>query len=85
MKRWNLSDMLHVGQKLFEKIYKKRRLARHNHDIHILSREIDQWLPQGISSMIDGTYTPFHLKRRYFQDEMVDQLHLSDRIFQHLY
>ncbi|HVY53489.1 MAG TPA: reverse transcriptase/maturase family protein [Gammaproteobacteria bacterium] len=34
--------------------------------------------------MIDGTYTPVHLKRRYFPDEMVDQLHLSDRIFQHI-
>lgn len=30
------------------------------------------------------TYTPRHLKRRYFQDEMVDQLHLSDRILQHI-
>lgn len=34
--------------------------------------------------MIDDTYTPRHLKRYYFADEMVDQLHISDRIFQHL-
>jgi RNA-directed DNA polymerase len=34
--------------------------------------------------MIDGTYTPRHLKRRYFPDEMIDQLHLSDRILQHI-
>jgi len=42
------------------------------------------WLPQGVQSMINGTYTPRHLKRRYFQDEMIDQLHLSDRILQHI-
>lgn len=34
--------------------------------------------------MIDGTYTPRHLKRYHFEDEMVDQLHVSDRIFQHI-
>ncbi len=34
--------------------------------------------------MVDGTYTPRHLKRHYFSDEMVDQLHLSDRVFQHI-
>jgi RNA-directed DNA polymerase len=84
MKRWNASDMLGIGEKLFAKIYKKRRYAKHNNDIHFLSREIDDWLPHGIQSMINGTYTPRHLKRRYFQDEMVDQLHLSDRILQHI-
>src|SRR5580698_8654913 len=34
--------------------------------------------------MIDGSYTPRHLKRYYFEDEMVDQLHISDRVFQHV-
>jgi RNA-directed DNA polymerase len=34
--------------------------------------------------MIDGSYTPRHLKRYYFADEMVDQLHISDRVFQHV-
>lgn len=33
-------------------------------------------LPNGIQSMIDGKYTPRHLKRYYFADEMVDQLHI---------
>lgn len=28
--------------------------------------------------------TPRHLKRHYFPDEMVDQLHVSDRVLQHL-
>ena len=32
--------------------------------------------------MVNGSYTPRHLKRHYFPEEMVDQLHLSDRIFQ---
>jgi hypothetical protein len=49
-----------------------------------LAREIDDWLPQGINSMIEGSYTPRHLKRYYFSDEMVDQLHMSDRILQHV-
>jgi hypothetical protein len=81
MKRWNAIDMLGIGQKLFAKIYKKRRSVRHNHPIHFLAREVDEWLPGGVRAMIDGTYTPRYLKRRYFQDEVVDQLHLSDRIF----
>ena len=34
--------------------------------------------------MVNGSYTPRHLKRHYFPDEMVDQLHLSDRIFQNI-
>ncbi|MHB1949462.1 MAG: reverse transcriptase domain-containing protein [Gammaproteobacteria bacterium] len=84
MKRWNAPDMLNIGQKLFTKIYRKQRYARHNHDSHILAREIDEWLPRGIQDMIDGSYTPRHLKRRYFPDEMIDQLYLPDRILQHI-
>ena len=84
IKRWNLTDMLDIGRRLFAKINKKKRFANHNHEIHFLAREIDDWLPQGVKSMIDGSYTPRHLKRYYFQDEMVDQLHLSDRVFQHI-
>jgi RNA-directed DNA polymerase len=82
--RWNFADMLNVGRRLFEKINKRKQSANHNHEIHFLAREIDEWLPQGIQSMIDGNYTPRHLKRYYFPDEMVDQLHTSDRIFQHI-
>ncbi|MFM9834845.1 MAG: reverse transcriptase domain-containing protein [Methylophilaceae bacterium] len=84
MKRWHIDDMVAIGKKLFEKIYKKRRCSRHNHDIHHLAREINDWLPNSIQAMIDGTYTPRPLKRRYFPDEMIDQLHLSDRILQHI-
>jgi RNA-directed DNA polymerase len=82
--RWNFADMLDVGRRLFAKINKRKQSADHNHEIHFLAREINEWLPQGIQSMIDGNYTPRHLKRFYFQDEMVDQLHVSDRIFQHI-
>ena len=41
-------------------------------------------LPQEINSLINGNYTPHHLKRYYFVDEMVDQLHISDRVLQHI-
>lgn len=34
--------------------------------------------------VIDSAYTLRHLKRRYFPDEMIDQLHLSDCILQHI-
>jgi len=76
--------MLGVGQQLFTKINKRKQSANHNHEIHFMAREVAQWLPQGINSLIDGSYTPRHLKRYYFEDEMVDQLHISDRIFQHI-
>ncbi|BCA95400.1 hypothetical protein TUM19329_17610 [Legionella antarctica] len=49
-----------------------------------MAREIDDWLVRGVESMVNGSYTPRHLKRHYFPDEMVDQLHLSDRIFQNI-
>lgn len=76
--------MLQVDRQLFEKIYKRKRFANHNHDIHFLAREINDWLPQGIATMKDGSYSPGHLKRCYFKDETVDQLPISDRIFQHV-
>lgn len=84
MKRWNTAEMLDVGRCLFTKINKRKRFANHNHEIHFLAREIDDWLPLGVKSMIEGSYTPRYLRRYYFKDEMVDQLHLSDRIFQHI-
>lgn len=84
MKRWNVANMLEIGRKLFAKIAKQKRFANHNHEIHYLAREINDWLPQGIQSMVSGAYTPRHLKRHYFTDEMVDQLHVSDRILQHI-
>ena len=73
-----------IGKKLFAKIHKRKYHAHHNNEIHFMAREIDEWLPQGIQSIVDGSYTPRCLKRYYFTDEMVDQLHLSDRIFQHV-
>ncbi len=76
--------MLDVGRCLFTKINKRKQSAHHNHEIHFLARELGDWLPQGIQSMIDGRYTPRHLKRYYFVDEMVDQLHLSDRVLQNI-
>ena len=84
MKRWNSADMVEIGRKLFAKIHKQKRHANPNHDVHFMARELDDWLVQGVESMVDGSYTPRHLKRHYFTDEMVDQLHLSDRIFQHI-
>jgi RNA-directed DNA polymerase len=50
----------------------------------LMARNISEWLTQGVQSIINGTYTPRFLKRHYFKDEMVDQLHLSDRILQNV-
>ena len=84
MKRWDLTSMLDIGRKLFAKIHKQKHHAHHNHDIHFLARELDDWLVEGVHALIDGSYTPRFLKRCYFPDEMIDQLHLSDRILQHV-
>lgn len=83
MQRWDANTMHDIGTKLFDKIHRKKMHSHHNHDIHFLAREMD-WLPLGIQSLIDGNYEPRCLKRYYFTDEMVDQLHISDRIFQHV-
>ncbi len=84
LKRWNPRDMLTLGTKLFSKINKRKQAANHNHDVHFLARELHDWLPQGIKAILNGSYTPQHLKRYYFKDEMVDQLQIPDKIFQHL-
>lgn len=84
MKRWDFVTMMNAGSKLFATIHKRKRFANHNHDVHLMARNISDWLTQGVQSIINGTYTPRLLKRHYFQDEMVDQLHLSDRILQNL-
>lgn len=84
MKRWDFKSMLEIGRNLFYKIYKRKYLSHHNHEIHFMYREIDDWLEKGIQSLLDGDYTPRMLQRIYFQDGAVDQLHLSDRIFQHI-
>jgi RNA-directed DNA polymerase len=84
MKRWDISQMLDIGKKLFEKIHKQKTHVHHNHEVHFMAREIEEWLKFGIQSIADGSYSPRCLKRYYFVDEVVDQLHLSDRIFQHV-
>ena len=84
MKRWAFADMLAVGRTLFAKIHKQKRFTNPNNDVHFMAREMDDWLVKGIHTLMDGTYTPRFLKRYYFKDEMVDQLHLSDRILQHI-
>lgn len=84
MKRWDAHSMLELGKKLFAKIHKQKKHANHNHDVHIMAREIDELLPQGIQSLIDGAYDPRCLKRYCFEDEVVDHVHLSDRILQHI-
>ena len=85
MKRWDHDHMLEMGKKLFAKIQRQKTHAHHNHDIHFMAKEIDEWLPAGIGAMIQGTYDPRCLKRYYFPDDVVDQPHLSDRIFQHIF
>ena len=72
--------MMETGKKLFAKIYKRKYHAHHNSEIHYLAREMEEWLPQGIQSMLEGTYDPRCLKRIYFSDEVVDQLHCGGRL-----
>jgi RNA-directed DNA polymerase len=84
MAKLEVRQMLNIGKKLFAKIHKRKHHAHHNHETHFMAREIDDWLPKGIQSMVDGSYNPRCLRRYYFSDEVVDQVHLSDRIFQHI-
>ncbi|STX55732.1 reverse transcriptase (RNA-dependent DNA polymerase) [Legionella beliardensis] len=72
------------GKALFTSIYRQKQHLNHNHDIHFLARDLDSWLLEAICTLVRGTYNPHHLKRYYFKDERVDQLHLTDRILQHL-
>ena len=84
MKRWDVEEMLGIGRTLFAKIHRKKHHAHHNHDVHFMARELNDWLGKGISALIEGSYTPRFLKHCYFKDEMVEQLHLSDRVLQHI-
>jgi hypothetical protein len=51
-------------------------MGLYNHDVHLLARTIQEWLPQGIQSIIEGTYTPRFLKRpwrcRFFEGYLHD-------------
>jgi RNA-directed DNA polymerase len=88
MKRWDFADMLQRGRALFARIHRQKKHASPNHDVHFMARELDEkkgnWLDEGIKALQNGTYTPRFLTRYYFEDGMVDQLHVSDRILQHL-
>lgn len=84
MKRWDIATMLSVGRTLFTKVHKQKRFASPNHDVHFMAREGKNLLVEGVQSIKDGSYTPRHLRRYYFKDEMVDELHVSDRILQHV-
>lgn len=84
VKRWDIGEMSACGKALFKSIYRRKQHLNHNHDIHFLARDLDAWLQEGMSTLISGTYNPHHLKRYYFKDERVDQLHITDRILQHL-
>lgn len=88
MKRWDFADMLRIGRTLFARIHRQKKHASPNHDVHFMARELDQalggWLDKGIKALIEGSYTPRFLTRYYFEDAMVDQLHVSDRILQHI-
>ena len=35
--------MLDIGKKLFAKIHKRKQSAHHNHGIHFMARELDEW------------------------------------------
>lgn len=83
-KRWNFANMMDIGRRLFAKINKRKQSTNHNNEIHFLAREIDEWLPRSIQSIIDGNYSPRHLRRYHFSDEVVDQVHPSDRVLQHI-
>lgn len=48
---WNLISMLDIGRELFAKIHKQKHHAHHNHDIHFLARELDDWLVEGVHSL----------------------------------
>ncbi len=84
MKRWDKNSMLNLAKTLFAKVQRQKKHAHPNHDIHFMTREVDDWLPIGIDALLQGTYDPRCLKRYYFTDEVIDHVHFTDRIFQHV-
>jgi len=44
-------------------MHRRKRHANHNHEIHFMAREINQWLLEGIQSLLSGSYTPRPLKQ----------------------
>lgn len=84
MQRWNFDQMMQTSRQLFDKIYRRKQFSDPNHEIHFLAREVDAWLPNTIQSLIDGDYAAQPIRRYYFEDEVVDQLEINDRIAQHV-
>lgn len=78
MQRWNKSHLYEIAKNLFAKIYRLKKQAHHNHEIHFIARNVDEWLGNGIQSIIKRHYDPRCLKRYYFSDEVVEALHPSD-------
>jgi len=55
MKRWDVAGMMAIGRKLFAKIHQQKHHTNHNHDVHLMARERDDCLMQGIESMVAGS------------------------------
>ncbi|WP_243753471.1 hypothetical protein [Legionella longbeachae] len=49
-KRWDFTPMFQAGQKLFERIRRKKRMASANHDVHLLARTINRCAPRKAES-----------------------------------
>jgi RNA-directed DNA polymerase len=80
----SFNELRTQGLKLFNKIHKRKYLCHHNHQIHDLARNIHDWLPKGIKNLLNRSYSPQLTQRCYFEDGVVEQLHLIDRIMQNL-
>ena len=81
---WRKSDLISKASQLFAKIVQQKHHAHYNHEIHPLHRHLNVWLPNGINAILSGQYDPRHLTRYVFPNEVVDSVHVTDRIFQHL-
>lgn len=83
MKRWDFAVMLAIGKKLFAKIYRRKQHCHNNHDADFMARD-DSWLHEGVNALIAGSYDPEWQIRYYFEDGMVEQPRLNDRVIQHV-
>ena len=53
MKRWNITDMVSAGRKLFAKVHKQKHHANPNHDVQFMARDIDDWLVREVESILE--------------------------------
>ena len=51
IKRWDIGSMSASGKAVFKSVYRQKQHLNHNHDIHFLSRDLDTWLQEGISTL----------------------------------